>query len=185
MIVKTYYEGGHLVVFDTDHMTEGLPQRGNLLTNYAIDLDDVGSGRIWLSSFYYETSERYRDTVGPKGLPVARRRDGWSFLLVDDEDTRALQRVTVDDETVLIRVAGELIDVTALHWAFDVADDIAPMAVAAHDHLTALLTQQGGVDIEAEACKMMGFSSEAYSAITRAASSNESDETPKETRELF
>ena len=185
MIVKTYYEGGHIVVFDTDHMTEGLPQRGNLLTNYSIDLDDVGSGRIWLSSFYYETAERYRDTVGPKGLSVARRRDGWSFLLVDDEDMRALQRVTVDDETVLIRVAGELVDVAALHWAFDVADDIAPMAIAAHDHLTALLTLWGGADVEAEACKMMGFPREAYCAIMRAASNGDSDEAPKETRELF
>lgn len=165
MIIKTYYQGGHIVVFDTDHMTEGLPQKGNLLTNYSIDLDDVNGESIWLSSYYYEAAEHYKGTVGPKGLPVARRRDGWSFLLVDAEDIKTLNRVTVDDETVLMRVAGALVDVTALHWAFDVADDIAPMAIAAHAHLAATLSRCNGADVELEACNLMGFPYDAFHAI--------------------
>ena len=76
MMIKTYYEGGHFVAFDTDRFTEELPQVGNLLTNYAIDYDNENGERIWLSTYYYETNERYRETIGPTGLPVARRRDG-------------------------------------------------------------------------------------------------------------
>ncbi len=185
MIIKTYYDDGSIIVFDTDHMTESLPQHGNLLTNYEIDLNDYKSGRIWLSSFYYETTERYRDTVGPKGLPVARRRDGWSFLLADDEDVKRLRRMTVDDETVLIRVAGELVNVAALHWAFDVVDDIVPMAIAAHDHLETQLAKEDGTDVEAEACSMMGFTREAYRCITGTARSNRTDEDSEEARDLF
>lgn len=183
MIVKTYYEGGRIDAFDTDHMTESLPLKGNLLTNYSIDLGDAKDGCIWLSSYYYESSERYRETVNPKGLPVARRRDGWSFLVADPDDVEKLLRMTVDGETVLVRVAGELVDATALRWAYDVAEDVAPMAVAAHGHLVGLLGNQDGVDVESEACRLMGFSREAFDAVSKA-EPQEPDAEPME-RDLF
>lgn len=184
MIIKTYYKGGNINVFDTDHMTESQPQKGNLLTNYSIDLDDANGERIWLSSYYYEAAEQYRETIGPKGLPVARRRDGWSFLLVDDADMKTLNRVTVDDETALMRVAGDMVDVSALRWAFDVANDIGPMAITAHEHLAALLAREPGIDIELAACNLMGFSYEAFRAISQAQSgyAREQDDAP---RDLF
>ena len=167
MIIKTYYEGGHVVVFDAENMTESLPQPGNLLTNYSIDLDDVNGERLWLSVYYYEASEPYRETVGPKGLPVARRRDGWSFLIADDEDMKTLTRVKVDDDDVLIRVAGELVDATALLHAYDVAEDIAPKAIAAHRFLLKMLGSEPGVDVEAEACTRMGFPYDTYQVVRR------------------
>lgn len=92
MIVKAYYSGGRIDVFDTDRMTDGVPQPGNLLTNYALDLSDVNGESLWLCSYYYEAAQAYKDEKGPKGLPVARRRDGWSFLpparLSDDDSAR-------------------------------------------------------------------------------------------------
>ena len=33
MIIKVYYAGGRIDVFDTDRMTDGVPQPGNLLTD--------------------------------------------------------------------------------------------------------------------------------------------------------
>lgn len=167
MIVKTYYEGGHIVVFDTDRKTESLPQSGNLLTNYSIDLDDVNGERLWLSSYYYEANDQYRDTIGPKGLPVARRRDGWSFLIADDEDMKTLTRVTVDGENVLVRVEGSLVDVTALRHAYETARDIIPKAEAAHSFLVSRLANEPGVDIEVEACNRMGFPFETFQAVRR------------------
>ena len=77
MIIKVYYAGGRIDVFDTDRMTDGVPQPGNLLTNYTLDLSDVNGESLWLCSYYYEAAEAYKDESGPKGLPVARRRDGW------------------------------------------------------------------------------------------------------------
>lgn len=126
MIVKAYYSGGRIDVFDTDRMTDGVPQPGNLLTNYTLDLADVNGESLWLCSYYYEAAQAYKDEKGPKDLPVARRRDGWSFLLADAEDMQRLNRVTLDGETVLAQMAGELVDVSALSWASEVADVLVP-----------------------------------------------------------
>lgn len=126
MIVKAYYSGGRIDVFDTDRMTDGVPQPGNLLTNYTLDLSDVNGESLWLCSYYYEAAQAYKDEKEPKDLPVARRRDGWSFLLADAEDMQELNRVTLDGETVLVQITGELVDASALSWASEVADTLAP-----------------------------------------------------------
>lgn len=141
MIVKAYYEGGRIDVFDTDHMTEALPQKGNLLTNYSLARRDSG---IWLTSYYHETSDAFRDTAGPEGPPVARRRDGWSFLIADRDDLGKLLRMTADDETVLMRVAGELVDVATLHCVYDAYEDVMPMAETARNHM---LSELSGVEV--------------------------------------
>lgn len=120
MIVKAYYSGGRIDAFDTDRMTDGVPQPGNLLTNYTLDLADVNGESLWLCSYYYEAADAYKEEPGPKKLPVARRRDGWSFLIADADDLQKLNRVTLDGETVLVQIAGELVDATALSWASEV-----------------------------------------------------------------
>lgn len=132
MIVKAYYSGGRIDVFDTDRMTDGIPQPGNLLTNYTLDLADVNGESLWLCSYYYEAADVYKDEPGPKGLPVARRRDGWSFLIADADDLQRLNRVTVDGETVLIQIAGEFVDATALAWAYDCAEEYASKIAIAY-----------------------------------------------------
>lgn len=132
MIIKAYYAGGRIDVFDTDRMTDGVPQPGNLLTNYTLDLLDVGEESLWLRSYYYEIANAYKDEIGPTGLPVARRRDGWSFLIADEKDLKALNRLTMDGETVLASFSGELIDVSALSWADFHEASIFPMAQTAY-----------------------------------------------------
>lgn len=129
MIVKAYYSGGRIDVFDTDRMTDGIPQPGNLLTNYTLDLADVNGESLWLCSYYYEAADAYKDQSGPKGLPVARRRDGWSFLIADADDLQRLNRVTLDGETALIQIAGELVDAVSLAWASEVADFFMPQII--------------------------------------------------------
>lgn len=113
-------------MFDTDRMTDGIPQSGNLLTNYTLNLSDVNGESLWLCSYYYEAANAYKGEKGPKELPVARRRDGWSFLLADTEDMQRLNRVTLDGETVLVQIAGELVDAAALAWASEVANVFEP-----------------------------------------------------------
>lgn len=138
MIIKAYYSGGRIDVFDTDHLVDGVPQPGNLLANYTLDLSDVADDSLWLRSYYHEAADAYRDEPGPKGMPVARRRDGWSFLVADANDLERLNRLTVDGETVLARVAGELVDVAALSWAYDTVEEYRAMALAvlrSCDHL--------------------------------------------------
>lgn len=134
MIVKAYYTGGRIDVFDTDRMTDGVPQPGNLLTNYTLDLADVNGESLWLRSYYYEAAQAYKGEPGPKGLPVARRRDGWSFLIADADDMQKLNRVTMDGETVLIQIEGELVDAAALAWAYDVAEEYGPKILFTYKH---------------------------------------------------
>lgn len=143
MIIKAYYTGGRIDVFDTDHLIDEMPQKGNLLTNYTLDLADVGEESLWLRSYYYEAADAYKEEQGPRGLPVARRRDGWSFLIADEEDLRNLNRLTVDGETALVQMAGELVDATALVWADDVAEEFAPRALRAYKRMGSFETVKG------------------------------------------
>lgn len=170
MIVKAYYSGGRIDVFDTDRMTDGVPQPGNLLTNYTLDLSDVNGESLWLRSYYYEAADAYKDELGPKGLPVARRRDGWSFLLADAEDMQRLNRVTLDGETVLVQIAGELVDAAALAWACDCADVYAPRAIAAFRYLSRVARSD---QQEADVFELMGLSPDVYSLISSPAGCND------------
>lgn len=146
MIVKAYYAGGRIDVFDTDHLVDAVPQPGNLLANYTLDLSDVAADGLWLRSYYHEAADAYRDEPGPTGLPVARRRDGWSFLIADADDLERLNRLTVDGETVLVRIAGELVDAAALSWAYDVASGYREMALSVLS--SAPLVSPGRISIE-------------------------------------
>lgn len=164
MILKAYYAGGRIDVFDTDHLVDGVPQPGSLLTNYTLDLADVDGESLWLRSYYYEAAAAYKEEPGPTGLPVARRRDGWSFLVADAEDLQRLNRLTLDGETALIRVSGELIDATALKWAFDIAEEYVPMAIRAHKWLASRADCETHAS-ESAICASFGFSSGLYALI--------------------
>lgn len=149
MILKAYYSGGRIDVFDTDHHVDAVPQRGNLLTNYTLDLSDVAGEGLWLRSYYHEAAGAYREEPGPTGLPVARRRDGWSFLIADADDLDRLNRLTMDGETVLARVAGELVDVAALTWAYDVSEEY-PSLILSSLRSSDLVSPEGTGKMEME-----------------------------------
>lgn len=167
MLIKTFYDKGLVVAFDTDHMTESLPQKGNLLTNYELDLAGMESGALWLKTFYYETSEEYRNATGPGGLPVARRRDGWCFLIADSDDLQRLERVTVDGDTVAARVSGELVYLTSIDHHYEVAEEVNPHIATAHSHLVSSTGTQGNAQASKEACRQLGISELAYKEVAR------------------
>lgn len=160
MIVKAYYSGGRIDVFDTDRMTDGIPQPGNLLTNYTLDLADVNGESLWLCSYYYEAADAYKEELGPKGLPVARRRDGWSFLIADAGDLQRLNRLTLDGETVLMQAAGELIDVAALNWAYTLTTEYPIRSSEAYDGLSKI--DNSICNDEERRCSLMGMCLDTY-----------------------
>ena len=63
---------------------------------------------------------------------MARRRDGWSFLIADEDDLKTLNRLTMDGETVLASFSDELIDVSALAWANYIIDQLIPVTQATY-----------------------------------------------------
>lgn len=70
-------------------------------------LDWVGAlmGKsVWVRMYWHEAADAHRDVVGGAGLPIARRRDGWSFLVADPGDVDVFDRLTLDGEIVLERM---------------------------------------------------------------------------------
>ena len=114
---------------------------------------------VLLSSF----GRRAQTRRSSKGLPVARRRDGWSFLLADAEDIQRLNRVTLDGETVLVQIAGELVDAAAFTWACDCADAYAPKVIAAFGLFSRVARSD---QQEADTFEFMGLSPDVYSLIS-------------------
>ncbi len=144
-------------MFDTGRMTDGIPQSGNLLTNYTLDLSDVVEECLWPRSYYYEAADAYKGELGPIGLPVARRRDDQSFLIADEKDLKALNRLTVDGETVLIKITHELVDASSLSWVYDVAEEYVPRAATAFEFLMQASYGKDG-DLAATSANAAGFS---------------------------
>lgn len=161
MIIKTFYSNGHFDVFDTDHLTDSSLFEGNALSNFSFNLEDLGAQRLWLNFYYYEVADAYRDALGPYGLPVARRRDGWSFLLVDDDDIAQLTKVTADGQVVIFRQGDDLIDGIAYNYASDVACEFNPQSVKTHDYFARAL----GPESEQEICRLLGYTAEAYAQV--------------------
>lgn len=159
MLVKTYYSTGHFDVFDTATLTDASLFKGNALTNYALEVSDARGGKaLWLDLFYYEAADAYKGDVNPHGLPVARRRDGWSCVLADEEDLKALLKVSVDGEDVLLRQGGEFVDALRLKVASDAAWRANPAAVATHDYYLA-------ADEECDPCEAIGYTEHAYKRV--------------------
>ena len=148
MLVKTYYSTGHLDVFDTATLTDSSLFKGNVLTDYSLEVSDArGGNALWLDLFYYEAADAYKGDVNPHGLPVARRRDGWSCVLADEEDLKTLLKVSIDGEDVLLRQGDEFVDALRLKVASDVAWRTNPAAVATTLRLTTNATPARSSDI--------------------------------------
>lgn len=159
MLVKTYYSTGHLDVFDTATLTDSLLFKGSVLTDYALEVSDARGGKaLWLDLFYYEAAEAYKGDANPHGLPVARRRDGWSCVIADEEDLKTLLKVSVDGEDVLLRQGDEFVDALRLKAASDAAWRTNPAAVATHDYYLA-------ADDGCDPCEAVGYSEGAYERV--------------------
>ena len=159
MLVKTYYSTGHFDVFDTATLVDGSIFKGNTLTNYALEISDARGGKaLWLDCYYYEADKAYQNDLNPHGVPVARRRDGWSFVIADEADLATLLKVSVDGEDVLVRQDDEFIDALRLKIASDVAYSVNPASVSTHDYYQAAAQEQ-------DPCERIGYTQSAYERV--------------------
>jgi uncharacterized C2H2 Zn-finger protein len=167
VILKTYYDTGHTDTFDSDHLTDASMLRGNLLTNWSLDIGDArgGAGCLLLSLYWYPATGIGETPVGPKGLPIARRRDGWSFVVADSDDLPHLIMAEVDGEVVVLRAGDDLVDCNRLAHVSRISESFAKQVVSAHSWL--LLASPGST--ESDICRMLGMSADAYEAIAEAA----------------
>lgn len=162
MLVKTYYSTGHFDVFDTGTLVDGSIFKGNALTNYALEISDAREGKaLWLDCYYYESDKAYQNDLNPHGLPVARRRDGWSFVIADEADLETLLKVSVDGEDVLVRQGDEFIDALRLKVASDVAYGVNPATVSTHDYYQVAAQDE-------DPCGRIGYTRSVYEHVALA-----------------
>lgn len=136
---------------------------------YVLDWVGALKGKsVWVRMYWYEAAGAYRDVVDGAGLPIARRRDGWSFLVADPGDVDVLDRLTLDGEIVLERMAGRLVDAARMMRAYDAAEDLGPRTVAAHAHLEALMGDGAEGDPDEAICSRMGMDAATWRAVDAA-----------------
>jgi hypothetical protein len=166
MVVKTYYSTGRVDVFDSQTMTDTTVFPGNVLTNYALDIRDARHGSsLWLDIYYYELDRGGNAANGPRGLPVAPRRDACCCILADSEDLKTLQRVTVDGVDAIAKVGGRFVDCLKLESQSALVYTLVPKAVATYEYIRASERGNDGEGDQAGLCERIGFTPEAFEAI--------------------
>jgi hypothetical protein len=159
MVLKTYYDDGHFDCFDTVQLVDSSQFRGSRLTNWSIDFDPEGDGPILLNLYWYDSAS---DEAGPSGLPVAFRRDGWSFVVADASDREHLLRMTVDDEPVLVRLGDGLSDCGRLYYFANMVDHVLPRASKAVAFLEGMRGNWSDGDADDEIAAVLGMSGDGY-----------------------
>lgn len=167
MVVKTYYDDGHFDCFDTTQLVDPSLFCSNRLTNWSLDLDVEGDGPILLNMYWYDSAG---DEPGPAGLPIAYRRDGWSFVVADTEDRKHLLRMTVDGEPALVRAGDGLVDCNRLDYVADLADHIIPRASRDIEFLEETRDGESGVFSTESTASTLGMSVNVYRSIREFAS---------------
>lgn len=168
MIVRTYYSTGRLDVFDTSNLTDPSAIPGNVMTNWSLRMKNLdGEQALWMTMLWYE-AVALDDTAEYAGLPIARIREGWSFVLVDIDEMPWLQRVEVDGKTALIRQGERLMECVALDVAADRAFTVNPKAMAAHDYYLASIDCRDPREAPGKACEEIGCNEAVYESISLA-----------------
>lgn len=115
MKIKVRYRNNRLDVFDTDSFTKSEPFPGtNMLSNFEVQLELLGGTGLWLSAHHYDAAQTLADQECGE-TPVARRKRGWRFLLAEASEVEEVESVCIDQELVLQRMCGELVDVLRLN----------------------------------------------------------------------
>lgn len=159
MVLKTYYDNGHFDCFDTAQLVDASQFRGNRLANWSIDFDPEGDDPILLNLYWYDTAS---DEAGPAGLPVAFRRDGWSFVVADASDRQHLLRMAIDDESVLVRLGDGLVDCSRLYHFANIVDHVLPKASKAIAFLQGMRSDWSDGNADAQIAATLGMSAESY-----------------------
>lgn len=107
MNVRITYPGGRIDVFDTSAFASSAPfDSKNMLTDFEISLDGIEEKGLWLTANYYAAKAEYRE--GTTDIPAARRSRGWRFLLATADEAKDLCDVTVDGETLIVRICDSV-----------------------------------------------------------------------------
>ncbi|WP_165046336.1 hypothetical protein [Adlercreutzia sp. ZJ138] len=181
MRIQVRYENNRLDVFDTASFTKPEPFDGaNMLTNFEVRVDALGNTGLWLMAHRYEISDAYVEGTQEGETPVARRKRGWRFLLAEASELESIEAVSIDGQTTLMRISGELADMVRFEqmcelWLPPASDkSITQRAVLLFDELC-----KAYPELSADAstvARMCGFSARAIDELRERTRAFETDE---------
>lgn len=170
MKIQIRYSNNRLDIFDTDTFTKAEPFDGaSMLTNFELRVDQVGRTGLWLTAHYYDASQQYSQQAEDGETPAAHRKRGWRFLLAESGELAAIESVSIDGNTVMLRIAGELVDMIRFEqmcelW-LSMTDDscIVNRASRLYDRLCRVFPEEATDDERIS--RMCGFSPKVAAAI--------------------
>ena len=166
MVVKTFYKTGRVDVFDSQTMTDSTVFPSNVLTNYALDIRDARQGpSLWLDIYYYDLDRSGSVGDGPRGLPIAPRRDACCCILADSDDLKELQWVTVDGTDAIARIGDQFVDCFKLETQSNLAYTLVPKATATCRYIRATERGNDSESDQADLCERIGFTPEAFEEL--------------------
>ena len=190
MNIKIFYDNGRVDEFDTSDFTTSLPFTGtNMLTNYEVRFDTLQEENLWLHAHYYEINDAYAAESESNEVPVARRKKGWRFLLVDKREIDQVAKIIVDGEVAGWRQGGMFVNGIRFSQISKVCCPIKDTAsynakaIAIHDYLA--YANPSLALREEELCSLFGFSADAYARVRneeamQPAKTNKSEEEKKD-----
>ncbi len=172
MKVKVTYDDARVEVFSTKELTDGKALEGmNLLTNYAIRLDEISERKLWLELYWYRAGDElrkgYTDT-----LPPAERMMGWRFNLVDADEIDHVEEIFLDNVLVAWREGAQLVfgslfnKQERLYYSDTSHASISRKAVFLRDYLARKHPELA--DDPAALAAMIGYPPEAFAEMARA-----------------
>ena len=179
MVIVIRYENGRIDAFDTVSFVAAQPfPTKNMLTNFELRLDELGTTGLWLTAHYYDVDSAYRDDTENGEIPVARRKMGWRFLLAQADEVEHIRTVEVDSSIVMRRIAGRLIDYARFEERAQVALGEKPTAI--NERILALYDyvererKALGIPADTESiAEELGFTKQMISAIEASEAANE------------
>ena len=130
MVIVIRYDSGRIDAFDTVSFTAAQPfPSSNMLTNFELKLDALGTTGLWLTAHYYDVDPSYRADAGSGEIPVARRKMGWRFLLAQADEVEHVRTIEMDGSVVMRRIAGRLVDYARFEEMAKVALGDEPTAI--------------------------------------------------------
>lgn len=168
-------------IFDTVNLIDASMYRGNVITNWSLDLSYAmleGDILPLTIRWYSVPGQDAPTTLG--SLPIARRRDGLCVIMADGEDVLQPSMVTVNNELALLCVGDGLMNCNCLAWVSRIANSPPTQAISVH-RMFSMLVGDGisRIDMEAEVCRLIGFDPATYVLVNELAA-NSAREIPKE-----
>ena len=185
MKISVYYDNGMINMFDTQPYVAGEPFRGdgkNILSEFRLVLDEksLENEGVVLEVCFYDAAPSTNEPTGDQQLYPASRRRGRSIRLVSKSELAHVVKISCDNELLMWRQGGELINgvkfsiAEVLYYSDAATSSINARALTLHDYLRKAHPELS----DEQAAKMIGYTKASldYISVEESANMNVADD---------